>query len=397
MPGLRLLHVIPSLDPRDGGPVQWVKALNRELARRGHTSAVASFDAPGAPHLAGLPFATHPLGPGAGRYGFARGAVAQLRALSAQYDALIVDGLWQYPGAATSAALRGRPTPYFVFPHGMLDPWFKNAYPLKHLKKLPYWAAFERRVLRHAAAVIFTNAVEAGLATTSFPSSVWTAETVRFGIEDVPRNGDALRRRFLDTHPELAGRRLLTFLGRLHEKKGYDLLVQAFARIADTDPALHLLFVGPSDAATSAHMSQLVEQSGLGSRITRIDFLSGDDKWGALYASEAFCLPSHQENFGIAIVEALACGVPVLISDKINIHQDIAARHAGFVGTDTVDGTVQTLRAWLDTSADDRERMKTSARRCFESCFEIGNAAHDLLAIIGKSLPSKATAHEGRP
>ena len=393
---LRLLHVIPSLDPRDGGPVQWVRSLNRELARRGHASAVATFDAPGAPHLEGLPFATHPLGPGAGRYRFAPGAVARLRDLSAQHDAVIVAGLWQFPGVAASAALRGRPTPYFVFAHGMLDPWFKAAHRLKHLKKLVYWSAFERRVLRRAAGVVFTNPVEARLATTSFPASTWTAEVVRFGIEDVPRDAAALRRHFLDRHPGLAGRRLLTFLGRLHEKKGYDLLVQAFAEVKDLDPELHLLFVGPSDASASDRLTRLVERDGLRDRVTRIDFLSGDAKWGALYASDAFCLPSHQENFGIAVVEALACGVPVLISDRINIHEGISAAGAGYVGADTLEGTVRVLRAWLDTPDEERARMRTAARRCFETRFGIANAADDLLELIGRRLPASAGTCQDR-
>jgi len=395
--GLRLLHVLPSLDPREGGPVQWVKALNRELARRGHTSSVATFDAPDAPHLAGLPFATHPLGPAAGRYRFASGAVARLRALSADHDALIVDGLWQFPGVATMNALRDGPTPYFVFPHGMLDPWFKTTYPLKHLKKLLYWPAFEQRVLRRAAAVIFTNAVEARLARSSFPGSVWTPEVVRFGIEDVPGNGDALRRGFLAKHPHLAGRRLLTYLGRIHEKKGYDLLVEAFAQVKDADPDLHLVFIGPSDAKNAARLSQLVDRFDLGRRSSRIEFVSGDEKWGALYASEAFCLPSHQENFGIAIVEALACGVPVLISDKINIHEEIAAQGAGHVATDTVQGTVQALDAWLGASAADRERMKAAARKCFETAFDIAQAADDLISIIGRRGSATPDAVGARP
>ena len=386
---MRLLHVISSLDPRAGGPVRWIHSLHRELRRRGHTSSIVTFDSPEAEFLRGVEAPLTAAGPAKGFYSLCPRAISLIREQAPQVDAVVVEGLWQFQGLATRAALRSLDVPYLVFPHGMLDPWFRNYYPLKHLKKSAYWHLVERQVLAKARSVVFTNAEEARLARLSFPRSDWHEEIVRFGIEDVPPNEDQLRADFLSEHPELAGKRVLLFLGRLHEKKGYDILLQAFAAVSQSDSTLHLLLAGPADEHVSRRIQQLIRQAGLERRVTRLDFVSGTRKWGALYAAELFCLPSHQENFGIAVAEALACGIPVLVSDKVNIHGEISLAGAGVVGSDTVEATIASLRRWLEYADSQRQAMKVAARDCFRQNFHISYAVDDLLRItashIGRS------------
>jgi glycosyltransferase involved in cell wall biosynthesis len=113
--------------------------------------------------------------------------------------------------------------------------------------------------------------------------------------------------------------------------------------------------------------------------------LQGDLKWGAFYASEVFCLSSHQENFGIVVAEALACGKPVLISNKVNIWREIEADNAGFVDTDTVDGTVRNLERWLALSTSEYAAMSARAVATFNARFHIDRAAQRLLEIIRES------------
>src|SRR5437762_5411066 len=103
--------------------------------------------------------------------------------------------------------------------------------------------------------------------------------------------------------------------------------------------------------------------------------LTGDTKWGALSAAEAFVLPSHQENFGIAVAEALACGTPVLISNKVNIWREIAADGAGFVDEDDEPGTARLLAKWLATPEGEREKMRRAAEQSFRTRFEVQMAA----------------------
>ena len=109
----------------------------------------------------------------------------------------------------------------------------------------------------------------------------------------------------MTAHPELRGRRILVYLGRIHQKKGCDLLIRAFARVATVDPSLHLVMAGPDQTGWVAQLKDLAARLGVMSRVSWLGMVTGDDKWSALYAAEALVLPSHQESFGIVVAEAL--------------------------------------------------------------------------------------------
>jgi glycosyltransferase involved in cell wall biosynthesis len=113
--------------------------------------------------------------------------------------------------------------------------------------------------------------------------------------------------------------------------------------------------------------------------------LTGDAKWGALYGAEALVLVSHQENFGIAVAEALSCGTPVLISNQINIWQEIEEDRAGFVSDDTLAGSEQLLRRWKTLSPADHTKMKRAAQTSYENRFGIARAALNVLTLLEES------------
>jgi glycosyltransferase involved in cell wall biosynthesis len=324
----------------------------------------------------------HALGPGRGSYGYESSFSRWIRERSANYDAVIVQGLWQYSSFGVWRALRKTSTPYFVFPHGMLDPWFKRAYPLKHLKKLLYWPWAEYRVLRDAGAVLFTSEEERRLARESFSLYRCNEVVVNYGTAAPGIDLAAAREDFFTSFPQLRGRRFLLFLGRLHEKKGCELLLEAFAarNSSRADQALDLVIAGPcADEEYLAHLKRMVPS---GSGITFTGMLAGNRKWGAFSAAEAFILPSHQENFGIAVVEALACGTPVLISNKVNIWREIAAAEAGYVENDDLTGTARLIDRWVGTAPDVRDAMKENAKQCFTRHFEIERATDSLLKVL---------------
>ena len=110
--------------------------------------------------------------------------------------------------------------------------------------------------------------------------------------------------------------------------------------------------------------------------------LTGDAKWGALYGCEAFILPSHQENFGISVAEALACGKPVLISDQINIWREIEAGKAGFIAHDTFEGVVQLLKDWIHLEKKGKEKMSRNALTAYKDNFEIFPAARKFANVL---------------
>ena len=384
---MKLLHLITSVDPRGGGPIEGVLRIHEALTGLGHGSELLSLDDPEAPFVRDCPAPVHAMGPSASSYQYNRKVVPWLREHAADYDAVIVNGLWQYTGLAAWRALSGSVTPYFVYTHGMLDPWFKRRYPLKHLKKWLYWPWGEYRVLRDAAAVIFTCEEERLLARQSF--WLYRAREVvgSYGTSSPPTNAKELSATFLAAFPELAGKRLLLYLGRIHEKKGGDLLVEAFANVLRDEPDLRLVMAGPGEEALVRQLKNRAEQLGIASRITWTGMLAGELKWGAFYACEAFCLPSHQENFGIAVVEALACGKPVLISDKVNIWREIEQDGAGLVGSDTLESTTETLRRWLALPRPEMAAMRIAALRCFQYRFQVAQVAETLVQIIGDHSP----------
>lgn len=382
---MKILHAIPSVDARSGGPIEGVKQMGAVLVSMGHQVEVASLDAPADPWVKDFPLPLHPLGPTRfGGFRYSDRWVPWLKANAHHYDAVIVDGLWQYHGFGTWRALRSNRTPYFVFTHGMLDPWFKRTYPLKHLKKWLYWPWAEYRLLRDATSVLFTCEEERLQARESFWLYQCKETVVPFGTRLPPQNADALRERFLASHPELQGKRLILFLGRIHEKKGCDLLVSAFCEVASRHPDLHLVLVGPDDAGAVPGFLAQAKARGMSQQVSWLGMLSGDDKWGAFHACDAFALPSHQENFGIAVAEAMGCAKPVLISNKVNIWREIEAGGGGLVGDDTLAGTLDTLQTWLALPQAQRHAMGLQAHATFLSRFTVEAMAQGVIDMVRK-------------
>ncbi len=387
---MRLLRVIATIDPRSGGPVEGLKRASSVMAEQGVEVEIATLDAPGdyAGEIAALPWKVHPMGPGRlGNYGYSRRLRAWLDRHVRDYTAVIVHGNWQYHGLAASLACRKRGVPYFVFPHGMLDPWFNETYPLKKLKKQLYWNWGEHRVLRHAANVLFTCEEERRLARRSFAPYVVDEKVVGYGtraprLDEVAAGAGSPERPWGD-------RPYLLYLGRIQEKKGVDLLVDAYAEVyggeaPDRRPAL--VIAGPVQQPAYA---QAIRAKGAPADLHWIGNVSAEDKWPLLKGADALALVSHQENFGLVVAEALAVGTPVLLSDKVNIWREVEAGGAGLVRRDDPAGAVDLLRAWKDLPEGRREAMRRAARPTFEEHFDIERATLRLIdhirSVVGGS------------
>lgn len=225
----------------------------------------------------------------------------------------------------------------------MLDPWFGKRYPLKHLKKWLYWPWGEYRVLKGARFVLFTTSEELRPARKSFWLYKVRERLVGYGIGRRDTPAAEARETFLTAFAHLRDTRNLLFLSRLHPKKGCDMPIDAFGRVAQADPRLHLVLAGPDGVGWQARLARQAQQLGIADRVTFTGMLKDSMKWGAYDVAEAFVLPSHQENFGIVVAEALASGVPVLTTDKVNIWREIAEAQAGIVHDDTQGGTDRLL------------------------------------------------------
>jgi glycosyltransferase involved in cell wall biosynthesis len=297
-----------------------------------------------------------------------------------RFDGAIVNGVWQYHTVAARHVLAGR-LPYVVFAHGMLDPYFKTRYPLKHLKKLVYWILEEHRNLNRAQAVCFTSEEEKRVAAEGFPFRNFRRVVVPYGTMGPSGDPITQEKAFLEAWPHLKGKEFLLYLGRIHPKKGCDLLIEAFAQAAK--PELQLVIAGPDDVNWVVDLKAQAARLGVAERITWTGMLRGDLKWGAFYASQAFILPSHQENFGIAVADALACGVIPLISDKVNIAPDVAGDGAGLMETDTLQGTVNLLTGFQALSPDRLIAMRQAALDCYRERYALKNAAQEVYKALG--------------
>ena len=356
--------------------------MGTTLVSQGHQVEIASLDPPGAPYLEQCPLPVYPLGPPKLKYAFSKRLIPWLRENRSRYDAVIVSGIWQFHSFAAWRALRHSSTPYVLFTHGMLDPWFKRRYPLKHLKKWMYWPWADYRVLRDARAVLFTCEEERVLARQSFWLYRCHEVVVNYGTAKPAGDPQLEVTEFFGRYPELRGKKLALFIGRVHPKKGLDLLIEACGKELEKCSEWHLVIAGPDQVGWQKKLQHRAEQVGMASRITWTGMISGSIKWGALRGAEVFVLPSHQENFGIAVAEALAAGTPTLISDKVNIWREIQADGAGIVAEDTLSGTCELLRSYLNLPQDEKLAMRQLARQCFEQRFEIKKAAGTLQAVL---------------
>ncbi|MGH9607937.1 MAG: glycosyltransferase [Terracidiphilus sp.] len=388
---MKILHFIPSVDPAAGGPAEGLKQFCSIYRMGGHEVEVASLDSPEVIEQVEFPAKVFGLGPGRGVYGYSPHALPWLKANVRSYDVVLINCIWQYNAVAAYRALKGTGKPYAVLVHGMLDPYFKHRYPLKHLKKSIYWHTVLRQILANAAGVLFTCEEEKILARQSFSRYKVREMVVSYGSFGPDTDLVAARDEFLERWPHLRGKRLAVTLGRIHPKKGTDILIEAFAATLAKDEAWRLVIAGPDQIGWQKELEALAAKLGVGGRITWTGMLKGAPKWGALAASEVFLLPSHQENFGIAVAEALACRLPVILSTKVNTWREIVGSSAGFAGDDTLPATTASFERWMTLSGDEIAAMRQRARECFDRCFNFETTARRTLEIV------QYVAAQGRP
>jgi glycosyltransferase involved in cell wall biosynthesis len=344
---------------------------------------VLTLDTPGQPWLANYPAPVHTIGPGKfAAFNYSKQLRQWLLNKGREFDVIVGHGLWQYPGWLVSSIAKRLGIPYFVFVHGQLDPWFKQAYPLKHLKKALYWHLIEYGNLKRATAVLFTTEEERVLAQQTFAMPSLNAKVVQYGVRSPEKPKGSPGDFLFAKYPELRGRRLLLFLSRLYPKKGCDVLIESFAKVAKSRPGLHLIMAGPDDNGYKAKLEALAEQFQITDRITWTGMLIGELKLDTMLTSEALVLPSHSENFGVVVAEALACRLPVLISNKVNIWREIVADGAGLVSDDAVPAFTSLMESWLAMAQSDQGAMRERAAQSFMSRFEIEASVHSYLAIL---------------
>jgi glycosyltransferase involved in cell wall biosynthesis len=381
---MKLLHVISLTDPESGGPIEALLRISEVLIRKGHQVAVVSLEAEEEVARRNFPFPIAGLGRGTKPYSYNSELSPWLKEHAHNFDVVILHGLWNYSSVGSWRGLRNGSVPYHIFAHGMLDPWFREKYPLKHLAKQAFWTLAEGRVLRDARSVIFTCEEERLRARGVFKGHAYRESVVLLGTADPGGDAAAQKLAFKAAMPSLKDRGFLLYISRIHPKKGCDLLIKAFADLApELPPDLQLVIAGPDQVGWVPELQKLAEPLGIASRIHWPGMLKGDAKWGAFRSADAMILPSHQENFGFVVAEAMACSSPVLISNKVNIWREVQAAGCGMVEPDTLEGTRSLIGRFYAQSKAEREGMAAKARAGFLRYFDIEGTAHAFARAIG--------------
>jgi glycosyltransferase involved in cell wall biosynthesis len=390
---MKVLHVISGLRQTAGGTVTALLGLAQAQHRQGmHVAIAASFVRPEDDEAASLRAAgleVHQIGPCRDPRSRHAQIGAWIEQLARDADVVHIHALWETIQHAAARRCQRLGVPYVITPHGMLDPWSLAQGALK--KKL-YIALRLRRNLNRAAAIHFTTTTERDLVMGPLrlkaPAVVEPNGLDLSEFDSLPPRG-TFRARF----PQIGQRRAVIFLGRLHHKKGLDLLIPAFARGAPADAILVL--AGPDDDGYQRKVEQIIEENDLASRVVFTGMLRGRERVEALVDADLFVLPSYQENFGIAVIEALAAGCPVVISDQVNIHNEITAARVGAVVPTEVGALSMEIASWLN-DAKLREDVGRRGPAFVRERYDWNRIARDWVTIYERLGSASVSARSAR-
>lgn len=360
---MRVVHYLDRFRLELGGVVRAVLDLSAATARAGDDVVVLTHDAhdvppewreggAGFPRVRALPAPAVPGG------WFAPWQLREVREGLRGADAAHIHAMWTPSNAQVASAARAVGVPYVLTPHGMLDDWSMSQ---RRAKKKVYLALGGRRMLDRAGAVHCTASAEASQAKAWFSNPRVDVAPVLFDLgpyRELPGLGPSGRAfPFLES-----GRPVLVFLSRLHEKKRPDLVLEAAAALRASGVDVEVAIAGTGDAALEASLRGSIERLGLTDRAHLLGMVKGVEKVSLLERADVFVLPTSQENFGIAIVEAMACGTPVVTTRGVDIWPELQDS-GGAVIVDRVDAQTLAREVGALLSDDDRRgAMGRSAR-----------------------------------
>lgn len=378
-----LLNVTAHLDPSFGGISAVVPTLCSAVsaASRTHVSIAAFCNIRETmPAIAGVDVHRYTLGPVRwvidspmrGRF------TDQIRAA----DGIHIHGLWREHSTVAAWHSRAWKKPYLISAHGMLERW---ALANKRLKKAVFSTLIERRNLSYATCLHALTAAELG-------------DYRRLGLKTpvaIVPNGISLpayasSELFFNRYPLLRNRRIVLFLGRIHYKKGVDLLCRAWATIYRRWQDAHLVIAGPDFENTQSGIKALIRDLGLQSSVTFTGMLHAELKWSALRAAQLFVLPSHSEGFSVSVLEAMGTGLPVVVTDKCNI-PEVRRYNCGLVIQPNIGELTEALSHLLSINQTDLDQLGREGKQLVKQRYSWGTVAKQMAELyewmLGGRLP----------
>ncbi len=373
---MNVLHCISGLSSGSGGPARSVPALADALARRGPAVRLAYVSGPDDVDLDGCAAVPAPYQPSPPR---SLGASRELRRALKDgpgYDIYHASGLWELAQHYTSRAALQHDAPFVITPRGMLEPWAlkQSSWKKQLARRLYAGRTLERADCLHA----ITTSEVASFRAFGLDAPV---AVVPNGVDLEEFEGlDAARDRLADLYPTERGRPVALFLSRLHPKKGLLHLMTAWAAVRADHADWVLLVCGPDDIGYRSEVEQRADRLGLGESVIFAGPVYGADKLAALAAAECFVLPSFSEGFSMAVLEALACRLPVLITPGCNF-PEVEDAGAGIVVAPNAAGTEEGLRRLLTLDPAERATMGGRGRRLVEEQYTWDRIADTMMEV----------------
>ena len=361
---MKILHVIPSISPLRGGPSLVLQTIASGLAARGVDVHLAMTDDNGPGRLS-VPLGQPVYENGVTRWYFPRHTrfytvsidiTKWLWSHVAEFDLVHIHALFSYCSNVAAWIAKRKNVPYLIRPLGVLNVWgMQNRRPWLKRQSFRF---IESGLLANACAIHYTSEDERAQA--EHLGIRQPALVIPNPVEAPPHSPEEFRGEFRARFPELSNnRKLVLFLSRIDRKKGLDILIPAFADVRSHHPDAVLVVGGSGEPAFVESLKLLATRADLNTAIIWTGFLSGREKWAAFADADLFVLPSYSENFGVAVVEAMSFGVPVLVSDQVAIHREISEAGAGII----VPARRDSLAEGLDRLLIDSELRAVLAER----------------------------------
>ena len=338
---MKILHVISNVSPSAGGPPQVLRGMTKAQALSGlsvhicttnrcpfsHTSMPlrdirSYFDSNVKVHIFPAQFDSI-------LFSF-RMAFWLISSMSS-FDVVHIHGLYRFPSSFAALIARLYKIPYLIRPHGSLDPYIHKR---STLNLLPLKRVYEKIIdfpnIANASLIHFTSLDESTLCEKyNFP----TPHIVVPNGLDWNRYAELPSKGWLRNKLALNDQPIVLFLGRLHFKKGFDLLIPSFSSVLQQFPDTQLVIAGPDNYGYLKQIKSWILEYNLDQNVQFLGMLDSEEVLKALVDSNVFVLPSYTENFGVAVIEAMACSIPVVVSDQVNIHDVVSSYDAGIVTT----------------------------------------------------------------
>ena len=370
---MKILHVISDLSMKAGGPPVSVISNASILNHLGNDCIVATtnkygrvIDIESRSHVPVLVHTFACLPPE--KFAFSPGLVRFLWKEIPRRDMVIIHGLYLFHTLAAAIICRYFDIPYVIQPHGSLDPYI---YRRHRFRKAIFEYLFQNNIFRHAASFWFASQEEAELAEPVILGAPWFVSAYVIDLKEFTANIGLI------PFAEAFKRARILFYGRVNFKKGLDLLIEAYGLLLKRGVICELVVVGPTDNEMRPRLKKWEHKFGVVGKVKYIGNVAGKERVEILSGATVFALPSYSENFGIAVLEAIAIGLPVVISDQVNIHHEISAGKVGWVTKCDANEVANALQVALTNEVTNME-YRENCREFVKERFDVDKVGKDL-------------------